>query len=83
MISFIILLGSASSGNTALFPQNVTNYYSNVFNPNVNTQFLQNINPPSSNVNPSLQQQQQQYQAMSYDVIGIPVSIVDKTIQHD
>jgi len=70
---YFINLGSASSGNPSLFPQNLTNYYTNVFNPNVNTQFLQNANPPNTNYNPNFQQQQFSG-PMNYPYIGIPVS---------
>ena len=77
IVSFVFL-GSASSGNPSLFPQNLTNYYTNVFNPNVNTQFLQNANPPNTNWVPTLQQQQQQFVGpMSSGGIGIPVSSVE------
>jgi len=70
---YFINLGSASSGNPNLFPQNLTNYYTNVFNPNVNTQFLQNANPPTTNYNPNFPQQQP-YGPMNYPYIGILVS---------
>ncbi|CAF1238973.1 unnamed protein product [Rotaria sordida] len=33
---YVVAQGSASSNNPNLFPQNLTNYYTNVFNPNVN-----------------------------------------------
>ncbi|CAF0817027.1 unnamed protein product [Adineta steineri] len=71
--NYVVAQGSASSGNPNLFPQNLTNYYTNVFNPNVNTQFLQNANPPNTNINPNLQQQQQQqlYAQGNYAGIGI------------
>ncbi|CAF4797579.1 unnamed protein product [Rotaria sp. Silwood1] len=55
--TYVVAQGSLSSSNPNLFPQNLTNYYTNVFNPNVNTQFLQNINPPPANFNPNIQQQ--------------------------
>lgn len=64
--------GSASSSNPNLFPQNLTNYYTNVFNPNVNTQFLQNANVPSKdNGNPYVSQQF--FGPMNPSSIGIPV----------
>jgi hypothetical protein len=69
--TYVVAQGSASSGNPNLFPQGLINYYTNIFNPNVNTQFLQNANPPNKNYNPNLQQQQGQ---MNYGSIGIPVS---------
>jgi hypothetical protein len=72
----VVAQGSASSGNPSLFPTHLMNYYQNVFNPNVNTQFMQNANPPpNTNLNPNLQQQQQMYGPMNYPYIGIPVSI--------
>jgi hypothetical protein len=43
----------------------------------VNTQFLQNANPPPPNVNPNIQQQQQMYGPMSSGGIGIPVSVLE------
>jgi hypothetical protein len=64
-----IYIGSASSGNPNLFPMNLTNYYTNVFNPNVNTQFLQNANPPNNNVRPPM------YGPMNFPNIGIIVRI--------
>jgi hypothetical protein len=74
---FSYFLGSASSGNPNLFPRNLTNYYTNVFNPNVNTQFLQNANPPNTYFYPNFQQQQQQFLGpMSTGGIGIPVSSI-------
>ena len=72
--SYVVASGSASSGNPSLFPQNLTNYYTNVFNPNVNTQFLQNAYPPSSHLNPTYQQQQIANQIL-YNNVGIPVCI--------
>ena len=64
--------GSASSGNPNLFPPNLTNYYTNVFNPNVNTQFLQNANVPGNDRNPNYQQQQN-YGPMNMGGVGILV----------
>ncbi len=66
--TYVVAQGSASSGNPNLFPQNLSNYYTNVFNPNVNTQFLQNANPPNYNPNP------QNYGQMNYASVGILVS---------
>jgi hypothetical protein len=80
-ISFVIffcILGSASSGNPNLFPQNLTNYYTNVFNPNVNTQFLQNANPPPTITNPNIQQQING--PMGY--AGILVSILELLVRN-
>jgi hypothetical protein len=69
--TYVVAQGSASSGNPSLFPENLTNYYTNVFNPNVNTQFLQNANPPNTNfpLNP-----QQNYGPGNVASVGIPVS---------
>ncbi|CAF3935110.1 unnamed protein product, partial [Rotaria sordida] len=52
---YVVAQGSASSNNPNLFPQNLTNYYTNVFNPNVNAQFLQNINPPLTHFHSNVQ----------------------------
>lgn len=45
-----VLVGSVVSSNPNLFPRNQSNYYNNMFNPNTNSQYLQN---------PNLQQKQQ------------------------
>ena len=71
--TYVVAQGSASSGNPNLFPQNLTNYYTNVFNPNVNTQFLQNANPPNNNYNLN---PQQNLGPMNMPSIGIMVSRV-------
>ena len=69
--TYVVAQGSASSGNPSLFPANLTNYYTNVFNPNVNTQFLQNANPPVTNFNPNVPPPG----ATPYTNIGIPVCV--------
>ncbi|CAF4181530.1 unnamed protein product [Rotaria sp. Silwood2] len=51
----------ASQGNSLpnspnLFPQNLTNNFNPIFNPNVNTQYLQNPSVPYMNYNPYIQQ---------------------------
>lgn len=73
-LSLFTVLGSSSSSNPNLFPQNLTNYYSNVFNPNVNTQFLQNINPPSKDYNFNWQSRPGFGLMGGFAGLGIPVS---------
>ncbi|CAM2714920.1 unnamed protein product [Rotaria socialis] len=75
--NYVVAQGSASSSNPNLFPKNLTNYYANVFNPNVNTQFLQNINPPpnnnnNNNNNPNVPQQPGFGLQGGFAGIGIP-----------
>lgn len=78
---FLSFLGSAASGNPNLYPQNLTNYYNNVFNPNTNAQFLPNPNVPNMNFNPNLQQPPQNYGPMGPNRgIGVLVSITDQPI---
>jgi len=69
-----VFLGSLQSGNPNLFPQNLTNYYNNVFNPNIYPQYSSN---PS--YNPYLQQQNNGPIGPNGG-IGILVSIKDKDL---
>ncbi len=66
-MSLLSFLGSLQSGNPNLFPQNLTNYYNNVFNPQYS---------PNPNYNPYLQQQNYG-QIGSNGGIGILVSITN------
>lgn len=76
-ILICFLLGSLSSGNPNMFPPNLTNYYSNTFNPNVNPQFRQNPNIPNMNYNPNLQQPPIYGPMGPSGGIGVLVSITD------
>ena len=71
--SYRIFSGSSSSSNPNLFPQNLTNYYTNIFNPNVNTQFLQNAHAPNQEINMNYQTSQF-FGPMNPNSVGILVS---------